>query len=196
MRVSSTDAASPDDLTRLLARAADGDGEALERAAVLVHHELRSIASRVLAGQRPGQTLCTTALVNEAFAKMLGGSGQRYEGRSHFLAVASRAMRSILVDYARARGAQKRGGGRSRVAIDEVIREFESDRLDLIALDDALDRLESRTPRQVRVVEMRFFAGLSIAQTASALGVSHGTVENDWRFARAWLHRELLGEAG
>lgn len=185
-----------DDLTLLLRSASRGDQAALARAAELVHEELRSIAHQVLLGQRRGQTLRTTALVNEAFVRLVGERVPRFEGQSHFFGVAAKAMRSILVDYARARSAQKRGGSWERIALDDVIDRIEVDRLDLVALEEALRRLEERAPRQAQVVELRFFAGLSIAQAAEAMGVSHGTIEQDWRFARAWLHRELAGKEG
>jgi len=181
------------DITALFGAASRGDTEALARAAELLHEELRAIASRALAGGRRGQTLRTTALVNEAYVKLVGAPGEPFEGRSHFLAVAAKSMRSILVDYARARSARKRGGGWKRAPLDDVLDAVEIDQLDLVALDEALNRLERRSERQARTVELRFFAGLTIDETAQALGVSHGTVENDWRFARAWLHRELGG---
>lgn len=182
------------EFTRLLASASEGDDEALQRAAAVVHEELRSLARQVLSGERAGQTLRTTALVNEAYLRLVGAD-RHFEGRSHFFGTAAKAMRSILVDYARARRAQKRGGGWQRVALDEAIERLEVDRVDLLALEEALRRLEADAPRQASVVELRFFAGLSIERAAETLGVSHGTVENDWRFARAWLHRELTGEA-
>ena len=184
------------DLAGLLEAAQGGDRDAMERAAAVVDSELRSIASHLLRGEKAGQTLRTTALVNEAYVRLLGDRERGFEGRSHFLGTAARAMRSILVDYARARAAQKRGGGWQRVPLDEVLDRIELDRVDLLGLEDALARLEGRSERQARVVELRFFAGLSIAETAKVLGVSHGTVETDWRLARAWLHRELAGEAG
>ena len=184
------------DLTLLLAAARGGDRASLERAAALVHEELRAIASRLLRGEHPGQTIRTTALVNEAYIRLVGGRDAAYADRTHFLGVAAQAMRSILVDYARARAAQKRGGGWKRVPLDGVLDQIELDRVDVLGLEEALVRLEGRSERQARVVELRFFAGLSIAEAAEALGVSHGTVETDWRLARAWLHRELTGESG
>lgn len=183
------------EVTALLAAAGRGDRGALERAAALVHEELRDIARRLLAGERRGQTIRTTALVNEAYVRLVGERAGGYEGRRHFLGVAARAMRSILVDYARARGAQKRGGDWRRTPLDDVIDEIEVDRVDLLALEEAMARLEARSARQARVVELRFFAGLSIAEAAGVLGVSHGTVETDWRLARAWLYRELSADA-
>lgn len=178
------------DLTSMLAKASRGDDGAVDEAAQLVHEELRSIARGVLSGQRRVQTLRTTALVNEAYLRLIGDDRQ-FEGRSHFFAIASKAMRSILIDYARSRQAQKRGGAWQRAPLDDVIDSIEVDRLDLLALEEALTRLEQASSRQAEVVELRFFGGLSIEQAAEVLGVSHATIERDWRFARAWLHREL-----
>lgn len=186
-----SDGRGQNELAALLGAAQAGDRAALDRAAAIVDAELRSIASRMLRGERSGQTLRTTALVNEAYVRLMGDRAEGFEGRSHFLGTAARAMRSIVVDYARARAAQKRGGGWKRVPLDEVLDRIELDRLDLLSLEEALARLEARSDRQARVVELRFFAGLSIAEAATVLGVSHGTVETDWRLARAWLHREL-----
>ena len=182
-----------EDITSLLAASADGDPDAIARVAAIVHDELRDLASRILAHERPGQTLRTTALVNEAYAK-LAVAGASYEGRGHFLNTAARAMRQILVDYARTRSALKRGGGKRPLPLDDVVDRLETDRVDLIALDEALTRLEAIDARKARVVELRYFAGLTIDDTADALGVSHTTVENDWRFARSWLHREIAQE--
>lgn len=182
------------EVTVLLAAAGGGDSAALEKASRLVHAELRELASRVLSGEKRGQTLRTTALVNEAFARLIGAD-RVFEGRSHFFALAATSMRSILVDYARARLALKRGGDWQRVPLDDVMDSIEVDRVDLLALEDALTKLGELSPRQTQVVELRFFGGLSIEQTSDVLGVSHGTVENDWRFARAWLHREMQGGA-
>ncbi|MEM1186744.1 MAG: sigma-70 family RNA polymerase sigma factor [Planctomycetota bacterium] len=185
---------SDDGLTELLSNARAGDADALARAGELILADLRSLAHRARRGQRPNHTLGTTALVNEAFVRLLGQPGPGFEGRQHFYGVAAKAMRSILVDYARARNAEKRGGGWERRVLDDVLDELGGDQLNMLALDEALRRLEATTPRHVRVVELRYFAGLSIAKTAEALGVSSGTVESDWRFARAWLQRELSGE--
>lgn len=181
----------PDDVTVLLDAAGRGDGEALNRVATLLYDELRAVASDILRNEKKNQTIRTTALVNEAFVRLSSRSNQSWENRAHFMAVAARAMRCILVDYARARKAIKRGGAFERHPLDDVITEIERDRIELLALDDALTKLEAIAPRKCQVVEMRYFAGLSIDQTAEALGVSHGSVENDWSFARTWLRREL-----
>ena len=133
----------------------------------------------------------TTALVNEAYLKLVDQKAAGYESRGHFFGVAAKAMRSILVDYARRRGAVKRGGDRGRVPLDDAMAAFEQRELDLGELDTALTRLAELDDRKSRVVELRFFGGLSIDQTAEALGVSHATVERDWDFAKAWLYREL-----
>lgn len=184
-----------EEVTRLLEAAHRGDGDALTRVAAMMYDELRALASDILRNERPNQTIRTTALVNEAFVRLAGRNNVHWENRSHFMAVAARAMRSILVDYARARNAQKRGGNWQRQPLDDVIHEIEVEQIELLALDDALTRLDAIAPRKCRVVEMRYFAGLSIEQTAAALGISHGSVENDWSFARTWLRRELQGAA-
>lgn len=156
--------------------------------------ELRRIAARYLATERPDHTLQPTALVNEAFVRLDASSAARFADRRHFVAAAARAMRNILVDHARARGAQKRGAGK-RVALDVEAAGVDDGRgADVVALDEALERLEALHPRQARIVELRFFAGLTGAETAALLDVSERTVERDWVVARAWLRRELRRE--
>lgn len=156
--------------------------------------ELRRIAARYLSAERPDHTLQPTALVNEAFVRLDAGASA-FADRKHFIAAAARAMRNILVDHARARGAQKRGAGR-RVALDvEAAGVDEGHGADVVVLDEALGRLETLHPRQARIVEMRFFGGLTNAETATLLDVSERTVERDWIVARAWLRRELRREA-
>lgn len=182
-----------DELTQILARASEGDDSAVAQAASAVYEELREIAARELRGERPDQTLRTTALVNEAFIRLVGQREVEWESRRHFLGTAARAMRSILVDHARARKALKRGGDRKRAPLDDVVDAIQMEQVDLLALDEALAKLEAVAERKARVVELRYFAGLTIAETAQTLGVSTGTVENDWEFARTWLHRELGG---
>jgi RNA polymerase sigma factor (TIGR02999 family) len=191
------------DVTDLLGELKHGNRAALDELIPLVYDELRRIASRQLARERPGHTLQTTALVHEAFLKLAGMDRIDWQNRAHFFGVAARLMRQILVDYAVRRGAQKRGGGQTHVPLDEraltAVPAAESGTVtlqDLIPLDEALQRLETSDPRQGRVVECRFFAGMSVEETAEALGVSPGTVKRDWRIARAWLNRELTREQG
>jgi RNA polymerase sigma factor (TIGR02999 family) len=190
------------DVTDLLGELRQGNRAALDELVPIVYDELRGIASRQLAGERAGHTLQTTALVHEAFLKLVGLDRIDWQGRAHFFAVAARLMRQILVDYAERRGAQKRGGGLVRVPLDEGTLTVapggasEGAQLDsLVSLDAALRRLETTDARQGRVVECRFFAGMSVEETAEALEVSPGTVKRDWRLARAWLNRELIREA-
>lgn len=161
----------------------------------LVYDELRGLAARLM-GQRGGHTLQATALVHEAWLKLARRerAGDGWDGRAHFLAVAARAMRQVLVNHARDRGAQKRGGEAMRVTLDEAIGAVEVDAVEVLALDDALQRLAQLDPRQAKVVELRSFGGLSIEEVATALGVGLTTVKADWRFARAWLRREFPNE--
>jgi len=182
------------DVTRLLAAAAGGDAEAMPRVAELAYQELRRIAHAALQRDR-APTLSTTALVHEAYLRLVEPTAG-YESRGHFLAVAARAMRSIVVDHARARGALKRGGARQRVALDEVLDALAEQDVDVVEFDGALERLFGIDERRARVVELRFFGGLDIEQTARVLGIGHATVERDWQFARAWLRRELEESAG
>jgi RNA polymerase sigma factor (TIGR02999 family) len=193
---------SAPDVPALLGELRRGNRAALDRLVPLVYEELRAVASRQLAHERPGHTLQTTALVHEAFLKLAGMDRLEWQNRAHFFAVAARLMRQILIDHALRRGAQKRGAGAVQVPLDEralsVVTDgdaagaaFDS----LLALEDALQRLEATDARQGRVVECRFFAGMTIEETAEALAVSPGTVKRDWRLARAWLNRELTREA-
>ena len=183
-----------EDVTRLLAAIAGGDRAAWDELFPLVYERLRAIASRQLRGEREGHTLATTDLVHEAYFALVGMDGVGWEDRAHFLGVAARAMRRVLIDYARARAAQKRGGGRERatVALDALPARVPDEQV--LALDEALRRLEARNERYGRIVECRFFAGMSIEETAAVLNVSPTTVKRDWMVARAWLHRELSDE--
>lgn len=183
-------------VTGLLRHARAGDADALDRDVAIVYEELRRIARRVRRG-RGTDTLTTTALVHEAYLK-LAGRNREYSDRTHFLAVAARAMRHILIDHARSRQTAKRGGGVRFVDLDEIEASltggspFAESKADaLVALDDALRRLADQSERQVRIVECRFFAGLSIPETAAALGLSQATVKRSWSVAQAWLYREL-----
>lgn len=177
------------ELTDLLARW-DGDANARDRALAVVYDELRRMAAGLISGNERGVTLQATALVNEALLKLLGHAPS-WENRSHFFGVAARAMRQILVDYARRRQADKRGGGIAHVELDAALEVPGEDRLDLLALDQALQRLEQLDPAQVRIVELRYFVGLSIEDTAATLGLHPSAVNREWAMARAWLKREL-----
>lgn len=186
------------DITTLLGRAARGDGRAVDVLFPIIHEELRALAGSFLAQERAGHTLQATALVNEAYLKLVGQSDYQFSGRSHFLAVAAQAMRRILITHARDRKREKRGGGAARISLSEGAFETpapEAD-LDLVALDDALTRLAALDERKARLVEMRFFAGMSVEEAAEALGVGSATVKRDWAMARAWLFREISGETG
>jgi RNA polymerase sigma factor (TIGR02999 family) len=157
----------------------------------LVYAELSRLAHRQRAGWGPSATLETTDLVHEAFLKLVGSSDRAFSSRTHFFGVAAKAMRSILVDRARARRAAKRGAGAARLDIDAALDAFAERGIDVVALDDALDRLTELDQRKARLIELRFFVGMSSDDAAAALGVSVPTVERDWRLARAWLKREL-----
>ncbi|MEM9588048.1 MAG: sigma-70 family RNA polymerase sigma factor [Planctomycetota bacterium] len=192
------------EVTRLLHGAAKGDSEAAERLLALVYDELRHIASRKLARESPGHTLQTTALVHEAYMRLLpeaamtrdtstGRSDSDWDSRSHFFAAAAEAMRRVLVDNARKKNALKRGGAYRRVQFETLPGDSDDDATDVLALDESLQRLEEHVPDKAVVVKMRYFAGLSLQDTADALGISVPTVHRHWRYARAWLRRELDG---
>jgi len=192
--------ADPDGtVTRLLRELGAGRAEAFDELFPEVLGTLRAIAHRQLRRERPGHTLNTTALVNEAYLKLIGTDRKDWESRAHFFAVASRAMRHVLISYARARNAEKRGGGAVHITLDENSPPLAGPQIEeLIALDQALQQLEQINPRHVRIVECRFFAGLTVTETAEALGVARVTVVRDWRMARAWLRHALehRGEPG
>ena len=179
------------EISRLLRAWGDGDRTALDRLTPLVYHELHDIAHRYMRRQPSGQTLQTSALVNEAYLRLVDVEGVRCEDRTHFFAVSAQIMRRILVDSARAHLTDKRGGRFEHVCLDESMDTFPQRNRDLIALDDALKALEEMDPRKARVVELRFFSGLSVEQTAEALKISVPTVKRDWKLAKAWLTREL-----
>lgn len=168
-----------------------GSDVALEKLIPVVHLELRRLARRQMRREREGHTLQTTALVNEVYMRLVGMGRIRWQDRTHFFALSSRLMRRILVDHARSRRYQKRGGGAVRVTLTSALAIAETRGTDLIALDDALTALAGFDERKSRVVELRFFGGLSVAETATALGISPETVHRDWRMAKAWLHKEL-----
>jgi RNA polymerase sigma factor (TIGR02999 family) len=174
---------------------ASGDRGAAEQLLPVLYGELHSLAERMMRDQRPGHTLQPTALINEAWLKLIGvGEGAAYANRAHFAGVAARAMRSVLVDHARRRQADKRGGSMERVALDDVVDLFAERAPDLLALDEALERLTKMDEQLGRLVELRFFAGLSVEETAEILEISTPTVTRGWRVARMWLRRELDGE--
>lgn len=186
--------ATKQDVTQLLADWRGGDRAALARLLPAVHGELKKIARGYLARERPGHTLQPTALVNEAYLRLVDQNRVEWASRSHFFAIAATQMRRILVSYARRRAADKRGAGERAVTLVDAIAAAGPREVDLLALDQALGRLEGIDPRQARVVELRYFAGLTIEETAEALGISTATVKLDWSLARAWLYRELGGE--
>jgi RNA polymerase sigma-70 factor (ECF subfamily) len=182
-------------VTELLRAWSGGDSGALDALLPLVEAELRRLASGYMARERAGHTLQTTALVNEAFVRLVDARGIRWQDRAHFLGVTARLMRRVLVDHARVRGYKKRGGGAARIELDEGIAVTPALDLDIVALDRALDALAAVDLRKSRVVEMRFFGGLSVEETAQILAVSADTIKRDWRIAKLWLLRELEGEA-
>jgi RNA polymerase sigma factor (TIGR02999 family) len=181
-----------DDITALLVAWGRGEEAALQQLIPLVHRELHQIARRCLKGERPGHTLQPTALVNEAYLRLVDVRRVSWKNRTHFLAMSARLMRRVLVDFARSRHYQKRGGGAVKVSLDEAHGVSTGPGQDLVALDEALATLSAIDERKVRVVEMRFFGGLTVEQIAAVLHVSRETVLRDWRLARAWLMQELL----
>lgn len=181
------------EITALLHAHAAGDASALDRLLPRVYDQLRRIARQRLRRERPGHTLAATDLVHEAFLELMPIDRIDWRSRAHFCAVASRAMRNVLVDYAVRRGAAKRGAGAQVLPIDDHEVASEQPLDDLIALSEALNRLERLDARQARVVECRYFGGLTLDETAEALNTSPATVSRDWTFARAWLHHELAG---
>ena len=178
--------------TELLLAWERGDAGAFDRLVPLVHDELRRLARRHMAREHPGNTLQATALVNEAYLRLVQVKQVRWQNRAQFFGLAAKVMRQILVDAARARNNDKRGGGR-KVALDEAVVAASEPSPDLVALDQALNTLEAVHPRKARVVELKFFGGMSLEETAEALHVSPDTVKRDWRFAKLWLLRELRG---
>lgn len=180
-------------MTALLLQWGQGDEEALERLAPLVQRELHQIARRCMAGERPGHSYQATALVNEAYIRLIDGASVAWQDRAHFYAVCARIMRRLLVDHARARTYQKRGGGAVQVTLDEALVVTSEPAQDIEALDEALSRLAQFDERKSRVVELRFFGGLTVEETAAVLGVSPDTTHRDWRLAKAWLQAELRG---
>jgi RNA polymerase sigma factor (TIGR02999 family) len=182
---------SAHDVTLLLQAWGGGDKKALDRLTPLVYRELRRIASRMMAAERPNHTLQATALVNEAYVRLVDTQQVSWQDRAHFFALCARAMREILIDHARSRGSAKRGGGEVAIELDEGLAAAPSPEANLLELDDALKRLAEIDARKSQVVELRFFGGLNLEETAEALKVSTKTVQRDWDLARGWLYREL-----
>lgn len=178
-------------VTELLHAWGAGDETALHQLVPLVESELRRLAGAYMARERPGHTLQPTALVNEAFLRLVDAQGVRWHGRAHFFGIAARLMRRVLVDHARARGFQKRGGGAQPVSLETTILVSRAPDIALLDLDHALDALAEVDERKARVVEMRFFGGMTVEETAGALGVSSDTVKRDWRLAKLWLLQTL-----
>lgn len=182
---------APGDITQLLRRMRSGDRGAADRLVAEVYPALKRIAARHMRRERPGHTLQTTALVNEAYVKLVRQEDADWSNRAHFFAVAAQVMRRILVDHARTRLAEKRGGGAAALPLDEALVFSPERSAEFVALDEALSRLETHDERVSRVVELRYFAGLSVEETAEALRISARTVKRDWQFGRAWLQAEL-----
>src|ERR1043166_8843406 len=188
-------AASPEEVTQLLVDWGRGDREALEKLTPLVYGELRRLAHRYMSGARPDHTLQTTALVNEAYLRLADQTHPNWRTRAHFFAVAARAMRQILVNYALSYNAQKSGGGAQKIELDEAALVADAQSKEVVELNEALDRLGALDPRKAQVVELKYFGGLNQDEIADVLKVSSETVRREWRFAKAWLHNELYRAA-
>ena len=185
----------PQAITLLIDQARRGDQAALNRLLPEVYGELRRIAARQMNRERPGQTLQATALVHEAYLKLFKDAALSFENRAHFLAIAAHSMREILVERARARHAAKRGGQRARITLDEALLSGDDPSVDCLALHEALERFTAIAPEAARIIELRFFGGLTTEETAEAVGLSPATVKRHWSVARAWLYRELSGQS-
>ena len=189
--MSHNDSGSPK-ITQMLRDWGEGRSEALDELLPHIYNELHRQAAAYLRRERPNHTLQTTALVHEAYLKLIDQKQVQWKSRGHFFALAAQAMRRILVDHAKSRHREKRGGPNEDVPLeDELLAVAEETNIDVIALDEALSRLAKFDPQQERIVEMRYFAGLSLAETAAAIGISRATAARDWAVAKAWLHREL-----
>ena len=187
----SSEAKTPDEVTALLVDWSNGDETAYEKLMPLVYTELHRLAHHYMRGERPGHLLQTTALVNEAYVKLVGQRQVRWQNRAQFFGICAELMRRILVDYVRQQQFQKRGGGAQRISLaDSALPELEKE-TDLVALDDALNELTKFDPRKARVVELRFFGGLNVEETAEVMGIHSNTVIRDWSAARAWLYKTL-----
>src|SRR5579863_8327581 len=185
---------SSHEVTRLLKAWSGGDEEALQKLTPLVYKQLHQIARRYMAGERSGHTLQTTALVNEAYLRLVDCGKVNWQDRAHFLAVSAQLMRRILIDFARSRGYLKRGAAAPHIALEDAPSVFNEPDVNLVALDDALKALAAVDERKSKVVELKFFGGLNVEETAEVLGISSDTVLRDWQFAKLWLLRELNRE--
>ena len=183
--------ALPNEVTQLLINWSNGDKDALDELIPLVRSELRRMARHYLARENPGHTLQTSALINEAYIRLIDQQKVQWQNRAHFFAVAARVMRHVLVDHARKRAYAKRGGGARRVPLNEATARIDLRAAELTALDDALNTLATLDPRKSQIIELRFFGGLSIEETAEVMKISSPTVQREWRSAKAWLRREL-----
>jgi RNA polymerase sigma factor (TIGR02999 family) len=186
----------PVEVTELLKAWTKGDREALEKLAPQVHAELHRLAKRYMGQERPGHILQTTALVNEAYMRLIDWENVSWQNRAHFFGVSAQLMRRILVDFARSRDYVKRGGEAPHVSLEEAAVVTQEKDADFVALDDALNSLASIDPRKSKIVELRFFGGLSVEETAEVLGISPRTVKREWSMAQVWLHRELNRKGG
>jgi RNA polymerase sigma factor (TIGR02999 family) len=182
---------SPKEVTQMLLEWSNGDKAAFDRLVPLVYTELRRLANHYMRRERPGQTLQTTALVHEAYTRLVDYKRMRWQDRAHFFAVAAQVMRRILVERARSRQAAKRGEGTVKVSLAEAAATSNETSADILALDEALKELELRDPRKSQLIELRFFGGLNIEETAEVMGLSPTTVQREWRAARAWLYRAV-----
>lgn len=189
-------ASEPDNVTRLLLEWSEGNRQALEEILPLIYDELRRLAHSFLYRERPGHTLQTTALVHEAYLKLIDQRDPRWQNRAHFFAIAAQAMRRILIDSARKHVAEKRGGRGEKLSLDEVAAISLEPNTNLIALDLALTRLAKIDPQQSRIIELRYFGGLTIEETAEVMRLSPATIKREWTMARAWLHQSLVGDLG
>jgi RNA polymerase sigma factor (TIGR02999 family) len=187
---------APSEVSLLLQGWRNGDRQALDTLLPLVYAELRRLARIQLQKERPGHTLQSAALVHEAYLRLIGLNTPQWESRTHFFAIAAQLMRQILVDYARRHRAAKRGGSICKLSLDDAMAASRGKDVDVVALDDALNTLAKIDPRQSRVVELRFFAGLSLQEISEAMEIAPATVQRDWTAARAWLHREIYRNQG
>jgi RNA polymerase sigma factor (TIGR02999 family) len=183
-------------ITELLVGYGRGDKEALDRLMPIVYEELRRQAARYLRREQAGHTLQTTALIHEAYVRLVDQRNVQWQNRAHFFGIAAQLMRRILVDHARTKKRAKRGGSDIRVSLTEATVAVKGQDLDVVAVDEALQRLAAIDEQQSRVVELRFFSGLTVEETAEVMGISPATVKRDWSMAKAWLHRELSGDVG
>ncbi|HKX83969.1 MAG TPA: sigma-70 family RNA polymerase sigma factor [Pyrinomonadaceae bacterium] len=180
-------------ITKLLLAWREGEPAALDRLMPIVYDELKRLASAYMRRQKPGHSLQTVDLVNEAYMRLIDSSRVNWQDRNHFYAIASQIMRRLLVDSARKRNSQKRGGGRAQITLDDNLEVAGGAGTDIVALDEAMKRLAALNPRQSRIIELRYFGGLTEEETAEVLGLSSRTIRRDWTVARAWLFRELTG---